>query len=136
MLSPTMDTLRLFVHVLAACVWVGGQIALAGIVPSLRRKHPESTKTVARAFSRVAWTSFVVVFISGIWNLVAVEIDTADWVYNSTVVAHVLTAVAAGAAVTVHSVGKTKLALALGGALGLLFSLAALFLGMILRTGS
>ena len=33
MLSPTLDTVRLFVHVLAASVWVGGQIALGGIVP-------------------------------------------------------------------------------------------------------
>ena len=28
-----LDTLRLFIHVLAASVWVGGQIVLAGIVP-------------------------------------------------------------------------------------------------------
>ena len=26
MLSPTLDTVRLFLHVLAASVWVGGQI--------------------------------------------------------------------------------------------------------------
>jgi len=28
---PTLDTLRLVLHVLAASVWVGGQIALAGV---------------------------------------------------------------------------------------------------------
>jgi len=28
-LSPSLTTLRLFLHVLAASVWVGGQIALA-----------------------------------------------------------------------------------------------------------
>ena len=37
--------------------------------------------------------------------------------------------------VLIHSLGKTKLVLALGGALGLLCSLAALFLGILLRTG-
>ena len=31
-----MDHFRLFVHVLAASVWVGGQIVLAGLVPTLR----------------------------------------------------------------------------------------------------
>ena len=32
MLSPTATTVRLFLHVLAACVWVGGQLTLAGLV--------------------------------------------------------------------------------------------------------
>ena len=36
MLSPTVDTVRLFLHVLAASVWVGGQIVLAGLVLGVR----------------------------------------------------------------------------------------------------
>ena len=36
MLSPDASTIRLFLHVLGATVWVGGQIALAGLVPGLR----------------------------------------------------------------------------------------------------
>jgi len=30
------ETIRLFLHVLAATVWVGGQITLAALVPALR----------------------------------------------------------------------------------------------------
>ncbi len=30
MLSPTATTWRLFLHVLAATIWIGGQITLAG----------------------------------------------------------------------------------------------------------
>jgi len=37
--------------------------------------------------------------------------------------------------VVIHSVGKTKLALALGGAFGLLTSLGAMFVGILLQTG-
>jgi len=37
MLSPTLDTFRTVLHLLGAAVWVGGQIAMAGVVPSLRR---------------------------------------------------------------------------------------------------
>ena len=31
MLSPTLTTVRLFLHVLAASVWVGGQIVLVNV---------------------------------------------------------------------------------------------------------
>lgn len=136
MLSPSLDTWRLFLHVLAASVWVGGQITLGGIVPALRRHHPESTKTVARAFSRMAWPSFLLVFVTGIWNLIEVDVQDATWSYTSTVLVHVVLAVAAGIAAVAHTVGRSKLSLALGGALGLVFSLAALFVGFLLRTGS
>lgn len=37
MLPVHAATVRLFLHVLGATVWVGGQIALAGIVPVVRR---------------------------------------------------------------------------------------------------
>ena len=37
MLSVSWDTIRLFLHVLAATIWVGGQITLAALVPVLRR---------------------------------------------------------------------------------------------------
>lgn len=135
MLSPTIDTVRLFIHVLAASIWVGGQIALAGIVPALRKSHPESTKTVARAFGKVAWFSYVIVVISGIWSLVEVDVSNADWSYTTTVMIHVFAAAAAGAAAAVHAIGRTRIAIALGGALGLIASLFALFIGLLLGTG-
>jgi putative copper export protein len=40
MLSVSWDTIRLFLHVLAATIWVGGQITLAALVPVLRRCCP------------------------------------------------------------------------------------------------
>ena len=42
MLSPSVATLRLFLHVLAATVWVGGQLTLAGLVPGLRAIAPDA----------------------------------------------------------------------------------------------
>jgi hypothetical protein len=42
----------------------------------------------------------------------------------------------AAASSAIHSLGRSKLALALGGAVGLLTSLGALFVGMLLRTGA
>jgi hypothetical protein len=39
-LPVSWDTIRLFLHVLAATIWVGGQITLAALVPLLRRFGP------------------------------------------------------------------------------------------------
>ena len=53
MISPTLDSLRIFLHILAASVWVGGQIVLGGLVPSVRKSNPEALKPIANAFGRV-----------------------------------------------------------------------------------
>lgn len=135
MLSPTDDTVRLFVHSLAAAVWVGGQLTLAGLVPTVRRSAPEALSAVARAFARLAWPSFVVLVVSGAWNLAVVDVASTSSAYQATVLAKILAAAAAGVATAVHSIGRSKAAIALGGAIGLLMSLVAMFLGLVLQTG-
>lgn len=135
MLSPSLTTLRLFLHVLAASVWVGGQIALAGVVPSVRRLAPEATKAVARAFARVAWPAFTVVALTGLWNLAEVDVADTSSAYQVTLFVKLVLVFASGAAAAIHSVGHSKLALALGGAIGLLTGLGAMFCGYLLTTG-
>jgi putative copper export protein len=135
-LSPNLDTLRLSLHVLAACVWVGGQITLAGLVPTLRRAAPDSVGPTARAFARLAWPAFLVLVVTGGWSLSAVDVGATSTAYQVTVLIKVLAAAAAGAATVVHSVGRSRAAVALGGAIGLVSSLLALFFGLLLRSGS
>jgi len=135
MLSPTIDSIRLFLHVLAASVWVGGQIVLGGLVPKLRKVAPESLKVVANAFARIAWPAFAVVVVTGMWNILDITVGDMTSEYQITMFVHVLLAMAAAMFVVIHSIGQTKLALALGGALGLLTSLGAMFVGMLLQTG-
>ena len=48
----------------------------------------------------------------------------------------ILLVMVSGGAAFVHQIGQTKAALAIGGALGLLASLAAMFLGYLLTTGT
>jgi putative copper export protein len=134
-LSPTAATIRLFLHVLAATVWVGGQIALAGLVGTVRKQSAEGPRAVARAFARLAWPAFGVLVITGIWNLTEIDLGNTTTAYQVTVFVKITVAVAAAVFVLIHSIGTTKLALALGGALGALCSLAALYLGILLRTG-
>ena len=135
MLSPTTDTVRLFLHVVAASIWVGGQVVLAGLVPGLRRVHPDATKVAARAFARVAWPAFAVVVLTGLWNLGDIDVANTTTTYQITLFVKIALAMASGAAAAVHQIGTSKLALALGGAIGLLAALGAMFCGYLLTTG-
>lgn len=136
MLSPTAVTVRLFLHVIASAIWVGGQFALAGVVPVLRKAAPDAMKPVARAFARVAWPAFGVLVATGLWNLVEVNVSDTSTEYQVTVFVKVLLSMVAAGAVAVHQIGRSKAALAIGGALGALASVAALFVGVLMRTGS
>ena len=136
MLSPTLVTLRLFLHVLAAAVWVGGQIVLAGVVPAIRKSHPEATKIVARAYGRVAWPAFAVVVVTGLWNLTEIPVTGTDTDYQITLFLKITLAILSGAAAAVHQVGRSRAALAVGGAVGFLAAIGAMYLGYLLSTGT
>ena len=58
MIAVSWDTVRLFLHVLAATIWVGGQLTLAALVPALRGFGREVTREAARRFNLVAWPAF------------------------------------------------------------------------------
>jgi putative copper export protein len=70
-LTVGWDTIRVFLHVLAATIWVGGQLTLAALVPPLRALGRELTTVAARAFNRVAWPAFGVLVVTGVWNVLA-----------------------------------------------------------------
>jgi len=133
-LTPDVDTLRLGLHLLAASVWVGGQLVLGALLPVLRKAGPDVPRAAARTFSRVAWPAFAVLVATGIWNLAEVDFLDAGSDYQATVFAKLLLVAAAAIAVIVHSLGRSRTALAIGGAVGLLASLAAFVLGVLLRS--
>lgn len=131
MTSPSLATLRLFLHVIAAAVWVGGQVVLGALVPTIRRAAPDALKPVARAYARVAWPAFGVLVVTGLWNLMAVDVTALDSAQQATVLVHVAIGLLSGMFAAVHSYGNSKVALAVGGALGLLSALAAMFVGVL-----
>jgi putative copper export protein len=133
-LPITADTVRLFLHVLAAAVWVGGQLTLAGLVPGLRALDPDAPRAVARRFSRIAWPAFAVVVATGIWNLVEVEVGDTSTEYQTTVFVKLLAVAASGIAAAAHQRARSRRGLAIGGAVAGLSSLLALALGVLLRS--
>ena len=132
MISPTLDSLRVFLHLMAVAVWVGGQIVLAGLVPTIRAAAPESLPKIAQAFARVAWPAMIVIVFTGAWGLGVVDAADAGTKYMTTFAIKMLLVFVAIAATVIHSQGTSKAAKAIGGAFGLLGSLLAAYAGILL----
>ncbi len=132
MISPTLDSLRVFLHLMAVAVWVGGQIVLAGLVPTIRVAAPEALPKVAQAFARVAWPAMIVIVFTGAWGLGVVDAADAGTKYMTTFAIKMLLVFVAIAATVIHSQGTSKAAKAIGGAFGLLGSLLAAYAGILL----
>ena len=131
MLSVSWDTIRLFLHVLAATVWVGGQITLAALVPVLRRLGAEIPRAAANRFNQVAWPAFAVLVVTGIWNIAAVH-GQIHGSYETTLVVKLIVVVISGVTAALHARARNPRWIAVFGALTGLSALAALFLGILL----
>jgi putative copper export protein len=133
MLPVSWDTVRLFLHVLAATIWVGGQLTLAALVPVLRRFGADALGAAARRFNQVAWTAFGVLIVTGIWNVVAVWPQISDSAsYRTTLIVKLAVVAVSGVAAALHVRSRTPRSRAIYGALTGLSALAALFLGVLL----
>ena len=132
MLAPTVVTIRLTLHVLAATVWVGGQIVMTGLVGPARGLGPEAPRTLARAFARLAWPAYVVLLVTGVWNVTSVGYAAQDSVWKTVLIAKIAVVVIAGLGVLLHQRATTKQGLAVWGSVGGLASVVALVMGILL----
>jgi len=155
MLPVTAETVRLFLHVLGATVWVGGQLTLGAVIPALRPASddpdPEAARAriraVARRFQVAAWSAFALLLATGVWNLVALHVgdQSTDWI--ATLMAKLGCVAVSGMAAAVHILvaaprvraardeDARRKAAAFSGAcegVAVLFAVAALFLGVLL----
>ncbi|GAA0567172.1 hypothetical protein [Actinomadura livida] len=126
MLEVTTADLRLFLHVLAATIWVGGQITLGALVPALRG-FEGVTKVAARRYNTVAWPAFAVLVLTGVWNITAGDMGDAA---QRTLEVKLVFVLLSGVAAFLHTRATSKAGLAVWGALGMLGALAGLFFGV------
>jgi putative copper export protein len=131
-LAPTVLTIRLTLHVLAAAVWVGGQIVMAGLIGPARGLGPDAPRTLARAFARLAWPAYVVLLVTGVWNVTAVGYADMSSAWKAVLMAKIAVVVLAGLGVLLHQRATTKRGLAIWGAVGALASVVALVMGILL----
>jgi putative copper export protein len=131
-LAPTVDTIRLTLHVLAATIWVGGQIVMAGLVGPARTIGADAPQTLARAFARLAWPAYIVLLATGIWNISAVHASSQSSAWKAVLMAKVVVVVLAGVGAFVHQRATSKAQLAIWGSIGGTASIAALVMGILL----
>src|SRR3954471_11332618 len=130
MLPVDLETVRLFLHVLAATIWVGGQLVLAALVPELRGAGADVPRLAARAFNRVAWPAFAVLVATGIWNVLAV--GTGGPEYRTTLIVKLVLVLVSGGTAFLHARARSRGGLAVFGALTVLSALGALLFGVLL----
>lgn len=130
-LAPAIGGLRLTLHVLAAAVWVGGQLTVAGLLPTVRRLGDDASRKIAGAFARLSWPAYAVLVATGIWNVFAAGAgQPGGW--RVVLYVKIAVVVAAGLAAWLHGRATRRTWLAVWGAAAGLTSVTALVMGVFL----
>jgi putative copper export protein len=125
-----MEVVRLTLHVLAATVWVGGQIVLQALVGPLRKAAPAAIAPAARAFAWVAWPAFAVLVLTGGW-MMATAGDESD-AFKMTLMIKLTLVVVSGIGAALHTFLKNPTLKGISAAVGLVSALAVVLLGVSL----
>ena len=131
-LASTSTIVRLSLHVLAACVWLGGQIVVAGLLPTIRGFGDDAPRKVAQAFGRLSWPAFWVLILTGFWNYAAVHGNTMSSAWNTAFAIKMLCVVIAGVGTFLHTKTSTPRSRGIYAGVGTLATLAAMVLGVAL----
>ena len=130
-LAPAIEGVRLSLHVLAATIWVGGQLTVAGLLPMVRRLGADAPRRLARSFARLSWPAYAVLLATGIWNVVAVA-GGQPTTWQVLLGVKIGLVVVAGVAAWLHPRATSPTWLGVWGAVTGLASVAALVMGVFL----
>ena len=135
MLTIDVDVIRLTLHILAATIWVGGQIVLVALMGTLRRAAPQAVAPAARAYAWVAWPAFVVLIVTGFWNLQVsgrMSPGGMDGGYGTTLIVKMVLVVLSGLGAALHTFAKKPALKGFWGTVGLVGALGATLFGVSL----
>lgn len=130
-LARAIGGLRLSLHVLAATVWVGGQLTVAGLLPTVRRLGEDAGRRIAKAFARLSWPAYAVLLATGIWNVAAVSKGQSE-AWQILLGVKIAVVVIAGLAAWLHGRAKSRTWLGVWGAVAGMASVSALVMGVFL----
>ena len=128
MLTIDFGVILLTLHVLAATIWVGGQIVLPALVGPLRRAAPAAIAPAARAFAWVAWPAYAVLIGTGA-VLLAQAGDMSD-AYRTTLMVKMVFVILSGVGAALHTFVKNPALKGISAAVGLVSALCVVLLGV------
>lgn len=138
----SLTTVRMFVHILAATVWVGGQLVMMGLVPAARSLSDDAPRLLARRFALVSWPAFLILTFTGIWNALLIDFNDASTAYKTKFGLKMTFYLLSGTGAALHSfatsVGKKRPALrvpmlAVGGSASAIGAIGVLFFAVALK---
>lgn len=130
-LAPAIDGVRLSLHVLAATVWVGGQLVLVGLLPTVRQLGGDAPRRTAKAFARLSWPAYAILVATGIWNVAAAGSGQST-AWQALLGAKIAVVVAAGVAAWLHGRVTNRAWIGVWGGIAGTTSVAALVMGVFL----
>lgn len=130
-LATATSSIRLFLHVIGATIWVGGQLVFAALVPVLKAKDATLPKLVAKQFNKIAWPAFGLLLLTGFWNLATLPKDLPSS-YHAAVGIKMSVVTLSGVAAYLHSRAKGTKGMALWGAASGFAAISATYVGVLL----
>ena len=128
-----LDTIRIFLHVLAVTVWVGGQIVMMAILPVLKAANVEGLPAkVAQAFQNIAWPAMAVAIFTGVWNILALNSVEKSFGWSMTFGIKFLFVIASGAGALLHAKTDDPKKKGIFGAIGFVTAIIAMVLGYVI----
>jgi hypothetical protein len=111
---------------------VGGQVVLAGLVPTARRISSDAPRAIAQAFARLSWPAYALLVATGIWNVYATHPSTQSFAWRVVLGVKIGVVALGGLAALAHARATSRRGLAIWGSLSGLAALAALVMGVLL----
>ena len=102
---------------------------MLGLLPVLRKLGGDAPKLVAAGFGRVAWPAFGLTIVTGIWNLLEVDLADVTSGYNAVFGSKMILVVVTGVAAAMHQSTNKPAIRGVTGALGFAASIGAFVLG-------
>ena len=132
MVEFSADQVRIFLHLLGACVWIGGQLVVAALVPVLRTLGDGAPRLAARRFGQIAWPFFGLLVITGAWNILELDMDTLETSYHVTLGIKMLMVAVSGIAAYIHTATDDARLRGITGGGAFVSGLIAFWLGVML----
>lgn len=101
-LASTPDAIRLFLHILAASIWVGGQFVMLGVIDTAKGIHHIAMVKLCKALGWLSWPALVVLIVTGIWNVDTFRGTTWTMGWKIVLVVKIVMVVIAGLTAFLH----------------------------------